>query len=53
MERLNKEEANAVISDVNYKEIKEALFDIGENKAPGPEVQMDTLKCSIRKHGQW
>ena len=40
--RLNEEE-------VNDKEIKEALFYIRENKAPGPEVQMDTLQCSTKK----
>ncbi|GKE92287.1 hypothetical protein Tco_1573382, partial [Tanacetum coccineum] len=34
--RLTVEGATKVVTDVTDKEIKEAMFDIGENKAPGP-----------------
>ena len=34
--KLDEEEARMMISEVSDKEIKEAMFDIGENKAPGP-----------------
>ncbi|GJU01500.1 RNA-directed DNA polymerase, eukaryota, reverse transcriptase zinc-binding domain protein [Tanacetum coccineum] len=30
------EESYSMVSDVSLKEIKDALFDIGDNKAPGP-----------------
>ncbi|GKC86929.1 RNA-directed DNA polymerase, eukaryota, reverse transcriptase zinc-binding domain protein, partial [Tanacetum coccineum] len=35
--RLSDEEAAKMVIDVTDKEIKEAMFDIGENKAPGPD----------------
>nr|GEW95104.1 RNA-directed DNA polymerase, eukaryota, reverse transcriptase zinc-binding domain protein [Tanacetum cinerariifolium] len=35
--RLNEREANAMIFDVSDKEIKDVMFDIEENKAPGPD----------------
>ncbi|GKA71725.1 zf-CCHC domain-containing protein [Tanacetum coccineum] len=35
--RLNEGEANAMICDVSDKEIKDDMFNIGENKAPGPD----------------
>ncbi|GJT10088.1 zinc finger, CCHC-type containing protein [Tanacetum coccineum] len=34
---LNSEEANNMICDVTYREIKEAMFDIESNKASGPD----------------
>ncbi|GKB34449.1 hypothetical protein Tco_0879391, partial [Tanacetum coccineum] len=35
--RLSDEEAAKMVIDVTDKEIKEAMFDIGEKKAPGPD----------------
>nr|GEW66670.1 hypothetical protein [Tanacetum cinerariifolium] len=35
--KLSEEEALKMVANVNDKEIKEALFDIGENKAPDPD----------------
>ncbi|GJZ13730.1 hypothetical protein Tco_0548960 [Tanacetum coccineum] len=35
--KLYEEEALKTVANVNDKEIKEALFDIGENRAPGPD----------------
>ncbi|GKE91526.1 hypothetical protein Tco_1572621 [Tanacetum coccineum] len=34
---LTKEEALEMVTDLDDKEIKEAMFDIGENRAPGPD----------------
>ncbi|GJX34584.1 RNA-directed DNA polymerase, eukaryota, reverse transcriptase zinc-binding domain protein [Tanacetum coccineum] len=34
---LNTQEANMMISEVSDKEIKEAMFGIGDDKAPGPD----------------
>ncbi|GJR75133.1 RNA-directed DNA polymerase, eukaryota, reverse transcriptase zinc-binding domain protein [Tanacetum coccineum] len=34
---LNPDEANVMIKEVSDKEIKDALFGIGDNKAPGPD----------------
>nr|GEY36281.1 RNA-directed DNA polymerase, eukaryota, reverse transcriptase zinc-binding domain protein [Tanacetum cinerariifolium] len=34
---LSNEEASNMIKEVSDKEIKEALFDIGDNKSPGPD----------------
>ncbi|GKC05518.1 RNA-directed DNA polymerase, eukaryota, reverse transcriptase zinc-binding domain protein, partial [Tanacetum coccineum] len=34
---MTKEEALIMVADINEKEIKEAMFDIGENRAPGPD----------------
>nr|GEZ68838.1 zinc finger, CCHC-type [Tanacetum cinerariifolium] len=35
--KLSEEEALKMVANVNDKEIKEALFDIGENRAPDPD----------------
>nr|GEX32947.1 reverse transcriptase domain, reverse transcriptase zinc-binding domain protein [Tanacetum cinerariifolium] len=35
--KLSDEEALNMVADINDKEIKEAMFDIGENRAPGPD----------------
>ncbi|GKE52674.1 hypothetical protein Tco_1487830 [Tanacetum coccineum] len=37
LNRINNDEAELMIKDITDKEIKEAMFDIGENKAPGPD----------------
>ncbi|GJS26999.1 RNA-directed DNA polymerase, eukaryota, reverse transcriptase zinc-binding domain protein [Tanacetum coccineum] len=34
---LNADEALSLVKDVSSNEIKDALFDIGDNKAPGPD----------------
>ncbi|GKG01833.1 hypothetical protein Tco_0306538, partial [Tanacetum coccineum] len=33
---VSNEEANFMIREVSDKEIKDSMFDTGENKAPGP-----------------
>ncbi|GJT19200.1 RNA-directed DNA polymerase, eukaryota, reverse transcriptase zinc-binding domain protein [Tanacetum coccineum] len=35
--KISDEDANKMIRDINEEEIKEAMFDIGDNKAPGPD----------------
>ncbi|GKE13017.1 RNA-directed DNA polymerase, eukaryota, reverse transcriptase zinc-binding domain protein [Tanacetum coccineum] len=35
--RISDDEALFLVEDVSYREIKDALFDIGDNKAPGPD----------------
>ncbi|GKF25928.1 RNA-directed DNA polymerase, eukaryota, reverse transcriptase zinc-binding domain protein, partial [Tanacetum coccineum] len=35
--KISNKEAYSMVSDVSSKEIKDALFDIGDNKAPGPD----------------
>ncbi|GKC43215.1 reverse transcriptase domain-containing protein [Tanacetum coccineum] len=35
--RLSEDVANSMIRDVTDKEIKEAMFSLGDNKAPGPD----------------
>ncbi|GKC80831.1 hypothetical protein Tco_1131605 [Tanacetum coccineum] len=35
--KLLEEEALIMVSEVHDKEIKDAMFDIGENRAPGPD----------------
>ncbi|KAI3450765.1 hypothetical protein Pfo_007430 [Paulownia fortunei] len=35
--RITDQQAEALISDISDHEIKEALFDIGEDKSPGPD----------------
>ncbi|GJY41345.1 RNA-directed DNA polymerase, eukaryota, reverse transcriptase zinc-binding domain protein [Tanacetum coccineum] len=35
--KVNEAEALSLVKDVSLKEIKDALFDIGDNKAPGPD----------------
>ena len=35
--KLSKVEANKMIAEVSFKEIKEAMFSIGDNKAPSPD----------------
>ncbi|MFS7972208.1 putative RNA-directed DNA polymerase [Helianthus anomalus] len=37
LSRLNREEADRLIIDFNGQEVKEAVFDCGSNKAPGPD----------------
>ncbi|GJR29868.1 RNA-directed DNA polymerase, eukaryota, reverse transcriptase zinc-binding domain protein [Tanacetum coccineum] len=44
--RLSDEEAAKMVIDVTDKEIKEAMFDIGENKAPG----LDGFTFAFFKH---
>ncbi|GKC03922.1 RNA-directed DNA polymerase, eukaryota, reverse transcriptase zinc-binding domain protein, partial [Tanacetum coccineum] len=35
--RISNDEALSLVEDISYKEIKDALFDIGDNKAPCPD----------------
>lgn len=35
--KLSNEDADRMVIEVTDKEIKDAMFDIGENKAPGPD----------------
>ncbi|GKB24961.1 RNA-directed DNA polymerase, eukaryota, reverse transcriptase zinc-binding domain protein [Tanacetum coccineum] len=41
--KLSEEEALNMVADINNKEIKEAMFDIGENRAPGPDGYTSAL----------
>ncbi|GKE49229.1 hypothetical protein Tco_1480487 [Tanacetum coccineum] len=47
---LTNADAEEMIKEVSEKEIKEAMFDIGDNKAPGPDGFSYVF---FKKHGMW
>ncbi|GJV95654.1 hypothetical protein Tco_1547231 [Tanacetum coccineum] len=50
---LNADEALSLVKNVSSKEIKDALFDIGDNKAPGPDgYSFMTASFTINVNGE-
>ncbi|GJU02208.1 hypothetical protein Tco_1112546 [Tanacetum coccineum] len=50
---LNADEALSLVKNVSSKEIKDALFDIGDNKAPGPDgYSFMTASFTINMNGE-
>ncbi|GKE14923.1 RNA-directed DNA polymerase, eukaryota, reverse transcriptase zinc-binding domain protein [Tanacetum coccineum] len=41
--KISDEDANKMIRDINEEEIKDSMFDIGDNKAPGPDGYTSTF----------